>query len=46
MVEVKPYKFKPISLLMGLDKFIDIPICHPLRHHYEVVIAHRYSQQR
>jgi len=44
-VEVKRYKFKPISLLMGLDKLIYIPTRHPLRHHDEVVIFHRHSQQ-
>ena len=28
--EIKPYKFEPIDVPMGLDKLVDVPIFHPL----------------
>ena len=31
---------------MGLNEFVDVPICHPFRGHCEFAIAHRRSQQR
>jgi hypothetical protein len=43
---IEPYEFEPINAAMGLDILIDIPIRHPLRHHHEMVLVHRDSQQR
>ena len=43
---VKSYKLEPIRLSMHLDKLVDVPVCHPLRHHRELGITHRDSQQR
>lgn len=42
---VRSYKFEPIGVPVHLDKFIDVPICHPLRRHREVVGTHYNSQQ-
>ena len=28
--EVRPYKFESVSVSVGLDELVDIPICHPL----------------
>ena len=43
--EVKPYKFESIGAPVGLDKLVDVPIFHPFRHHDELVLVHRHSQQ-
>ena len=45
VVGVRSYKFEPIGILVHLDELIDVPICHPLRCHCEVVGIHCYSQQ-
>ena len=44
-VGIKPYKLEPIHIPMHLDELINVPIDHPFRHHCELVIAHRHSQQ-
>ena len=35
-----PYKLKPILTPIFLDKFINVPILHPLRYHFEVPVVH------
>jgi len=42
----KPYKLKQIYIPMGLSEFVDVPVCHPLRCHREVIIIHCHPQQR
>jgi hypothetical protein len=44
-VRVKPYKLEQIRIPMRLDELVDVPIYHPLRYHYELVITHCHSQQ-
>ena len=46
VVEVEPYKFKPIRIPMCLDELDDISIDHPFRNHRKDLCPHRHSQQR
>ena len=39
MVGAKSYKFEPVSVLMGLDELVDVPVHHPLRHHHKLVTS-------
>ena len=46
MAGAKAYEFEQIDVRMGLDELDDIPILHPLRHHYELSVFHGHSQER
>ena len=39
------YKLKTVRVPMRLDELGDIPIGHPFRHHYKLVVPHHHSQQ-
>ena len=34
------YKFKPVRILTCRHKLVDVPVCHPLRHHRELGLGH------
>jgi len=42
----EPYKLKPFRISIRIDELVYVPVCHPLRCHRKLVIAHRHPQQR
>ena len=41
----RSYKFKPILTPILLGKFVDAPIVHPLRYHFEAQVVHSRPQK-